>query len=149
MPDPANIQVRDGLKTLLEEGGRTVIVDRDTDAEPIQPEERPCIVVRITDVTLDERQEMGGGCQQHVATIAMDHYDDTDTAEDINSSLSASIAETIALIGTDPHVGNKVVELTAVSADANSDNVPDVGCATLTMQARYFTKLFDWTTIVF
>jgi hypothetical protein len=147
--DAAIIQI---VKTLQEQltvtDGPGIFIDRD-DAEPIQPAERPAKVIRVTDETLDEMQEMGRGAQLHIATIDIDHYEDSNVTDNLNSQLANEMAATVALIGADDKLGSKVFELTFVSAIANADDVPDAGVAILTMQVKYLTELYDWTTIIF
>lgn len=149
MPDPAIKQVVDQLAAqITEASGPSIFTDRG-DAEPIQDGERPAKVIRVTDVVLDEYMEQGRGAQMHIASIDIDHYEDIDSTDNLNSTLAASVADTVRLIGADDTLGSRVFELTMVSVTANADDTPDVGVAILTLQVKFLTDLYDWSVIRF
>lgn len=150
MADAALAQLMAALAAQIADpgvGAAAVFTDRD-DANPVQPGERPAKVIRCPDVVLDEHMEMGDFVQLHIASFEIDHYEDVDTEDDLNTKLSNAIAATVAAIGTDPMIGGRVFELTFVAASAAADNVPDAGVAVLAFTAKFLTQRYDWTQFI-
>lgn len=151
MADPAQTQVIDALHAALETitgiDDLQVFTDRD-DSEPIQPGERPAIVIRVVDVSLDERNEQGEATQMHAATVDLDFYVDADVADHITKQHNVMIAAAIAKINEDWTLGGLVFWNTPMSVSAHADAVPAAGVAILTLDIRWLTKFNDWTTII-
>lgn len=160
--DPALTQIVKAFGILLGEmddiDGQPVhvFVDRD-DSEPIQPAERPAIVVRVVDVSLDERLDGGSSTVQvHAGTFDLDFYVDADMADNVSFQHNKMIADAMALIQADAHgsppswtLGGRLYELVPMSVTAASDVVPAAGVSILTFDGRWQTEFADWTKIVF
>lgn len=148
MADPAVTQIVAALRTrwLGLSPAVNVFVDRD-DSEPIQDHERPAIVIRVVDVALDERMEMGDSAQVHALTIDTDLYLDADVVDNLSAQHNLLASRMVAKIGEDWTLGGKVFEFTPMSFTASADVVPAAGVGILTWDAKTQTALWDWTDI--
>lgn len=147
MADPALTQVIGALKGLLDPlTGVNVFADR-SDDEPVQETELPAIVIRAVDVSFEEQMEENSGALDHAATIDIDFYVGSDTADNMSFEHNQMMADGWALIAADKTLGGKVVWLRPMSISARADDVPAVGVAILTLGAMFRTSYDDWTEI--
>lgn len=148
MADPGLTQVTNAISTQIARDGVNVFVDRD-ESEPIQPEERPAIVVRVAGGPLNEANEQGESVINWRPTFELDHYIDTDSAANITFAHNQMVADTWALLVADRTLGNLASMMTPAEVSSDPDRVADVGVATFSLEVWFDTAFDDFTRIIF
>lgn len=145
--EPALTKLQTALVTLIESipGEYQCHPNRETD-EPLQESERPAYVPRIVECTFDT--QLGGGMMDWRIVIDVDMLDNSEAGDTITNKLAVMLSLFIAALNADPTLGGLVGEIVPRSFTASSDSVPDLGCATLTLEAVLLTPEGDFNTVM-
>lgn len=143
--EPAIVKVTTALSDLLGGmAGTSIFVDRGDD-DPIREDERPAVALRVVDTQFDP--SYGQAETRHAVTLDMDFYEEDMTTGSISAALSRMIAAANALIASDRTLGGMLERFELISATAELDATPDLGCAIVTAELSFITPRGDFTTI--
>lgn len=144
--EPALVKVQNALVAMMQTlTGINILPDRTVD-EPIAENERPAMVPRIVEAAFDLAP--GAGEVLNTIAIDIDIYESAITGDTITAALATMKAQFVAALHADRTLGGLMQMVEERSFTASSDSVPDLGCATLTLEAQFITPRGDDITIM-